>query len=95
VGARHGLELPFVFGTLRAGVARQTLGVSRGARQRSRSKQDAWLAFARSGDPGTARLPEWPRYATIARETLDLDLEAKVLSAPFAAESDFWRTRLG
>jgi para-nitrobenzyl esterase len=95
VGASHGLELPFVFGTLRDGVARQTLGVSRGARQLSRSMQDAWLAFARSGDPGTARLPEWPRYATIARETLDLDLEAKVLSAPFAAESDFWRTRLG
>ena len=95
VGASHGLELPFVFGTLRDGIARQTLGVSSGARELSRRMQDAWIAFARSGDPGTSRLPRWPRYATAARETLDFDADSRVVAAPFAAESAFWRTRLG
>jgi para-nitrobenzyl esterase len=95
LGAGHGLELPLVFGTLRDGLMRNSLGLSRDARRLSRCMQDAWIGFARDGDPQHPQLPEWPRYGTGGRETLDFDTKSTVLAAPFAAESAFWRPRLG
>src|SRR6185503_7898270 len=62
VGSGHGMELPFVFGTLRDGILRRTLGASYAARRLSRRMRDAWIAFARDGEPGHARLPSWPGY---------------------------------
>jgi para-nitrobenzyl esterase len=95
LGAGHGMELPFVFGTLRDGILRRTLGASRSANRLSRRMQDAWIAFAHEGAPGHARLPEWRAYRTAERATLDFDREIALIRAPFASESDFWRPRLG
>ncbi|MEM7411009.1 MAG: carboxylesterase family protein [Myxococcota bacterium] len=95
MGACHGLELPFVFGTLRARTLRGTLGVTRGARSLSSRMQEAWIAFARSGNPGHARLPEWSAYDTGKRRTIEFNAESRIVSAPFSAESGFWMPRLG
>jgi para-nitrobenzyl esterase len=95
IGSGHGMELPFVFGTLRDGILRRTLGASPSARQLSRRMRDAWIAFARDGAPGHERLPDWSSYDTRERTTLEFDREPGVISAPFAAESAFWRPRLG
>ncbi len=95
LGAGHGMELPFVFGTLRDRLLRPTLGAVRSARRVSRRMQDAWLAFARGGDPGHGGIPEWPAYDSGERSTLDFDSETEVVLAPFATESAFWRPRLG
>ncbi len=95
LGAGHGLELPLVFGTLRDGFMRNSLGASRDARRLSRRMQDAWITFARDGDPHHPRLPEWPGYEAGERATLDFDTKSSVLAAPFAAESAFWKPRLG
>jgi para-nitrobenzyl esterase len=56
---------------------------------------DAWIAFARDGAPGHTRLPEWPAYDTAERATLDFNRESQLVAAPFAAESAFWKPRLG
>ena len=61
IGSGHGMELPFVFGTLRDGILRRTLGASPAAQRLSRRMRDAWIAFARDGEPGHARLPELAR----------------------------------
>jgi len=96
VGACHGLELPFVFGSIRSlPWLRRSLGLSPGARQLSRAMQDAWIHFARDGTPQCVALPEWPAYLAEDRLVLDLKPGPRVLRAPFAAESEFWRPRLG
>lgn len=39
---------------------------------------DAWLAFARTGNPGTPSLPEWPAYMPDRRATMFFDNECTV-----------------
>jgi para-nitrobenzyl esterase len=95
IGSGHGMELPFVFGTLRDGILRRTLGASYAAQRLSRRMRDAWIAFARDGAPGHAQLPDWPAYDAKERATLEFDREPEVIHAPFASESAFWRARLG
>ena len=95
IGSGHGMELPFMFGTLKDGMFRRTLGISDSARRLSRRMRDAWTSFARAGAPGHSRLPEWPAYDTSERATLEWTREPALIRAPFAAESAFWRTRLG
>ena len=95
LGSGHGMELPFVFGTLRDGILRRTLGASPSAQRLSRRMRDAWIAFARSGSPAHAKLPEWRGYDTRHRVTLEFDREPALIHAPFAEESAFWRPRLG
>ena len=46
--------------------------------------QDAWLAFARSGDPG------WPAYDTVKRATRRLGRNGDLDWDPQGAERAFW-----
>ena len=46
--------------------------------------QDAWLAFARNGDPG------WPVYDTEKRVTRRLGRSSDLESDPQGAERAFW-----
>jgi len=55
IGACHGLELPFVFGTLRSPALRTWLGATRRARRVSDDMQRAWVEFARTGRRTTLR----------------------------------------
>ena len=50
--------------------------------------QDAWLGFARTGDPG----PDWPRYDLERRAVRTFDAEVGVLEDPGAAQREFWAT---
>jgi para-nitrobenzyl esterase len=50
---------------------------------------DAWVVFARSGDPSTASLP-WPRFEAKERRTLILERECRVESCPREAERRCW-----
>jgi para-nitrobenzyl esterase len=56
IGSCHGLELPFVFGTLASKGADAFAGSGPAAERLATTVQDAWLSFARTGDPG------WPAY---------------------------------
>ncbi|MET1053065.1 MAG: carboxylesterase/lipase family protein [Mycetocola sp.] len=60
LGATHGTEIPFVFGNLGGPIGRLVLllGGRRAAHELSRSMQEHWIAFIRSGNPG------WERYGT-------------------------------
>jgi para-nitrobenzyl esterase len=44
----------------------------------------AWLAFARSGDPGTPDLPAWPAYDATRRATMIFDLACHTENDPMA-----------
>jgi para-nitrobenzyl esterase len=92
LGACHGLDVPFVFGTLeRAG---QVAGTGPAQQALSDAMQDAWSAFARSGDPSAAALGEWPEYTPQTRASMILGPGAGIVHAPLNEESEFWRGKL-
>ena len=78
LGACHGLEVGFVFGThepLFCGVGPQ-------ADKLSSQIQDAWTAFARKGNPSTISLGKWLKYGVTCNTMIisdDSHLEKKVL----------------
>jgi len=42
----------------------------------------SWVAFARTGNPGTPQLPNWPAYSTARRDTMLFNLESRVAQDP-------------
>jgi para-nitrobenzyl esterase len=90
LGACHALELPFVFGTLGHPLLRPFAGKGPAAEALALRIQDAWLAFARSGDPSHPGIGDWPAYDTTRRATMVLDRECRVELAPREPERAFW-----
>ena len=90
LGACHALELPFVFGTLDAPTMDRFAGKGPEAEALSERMMDAWIAFARSGEPGHAELPDWPAYDAAKRATLVFDRECELAHAPLDAERAAW-----
>ena len=90
LGACHGLELPFVFGTLRNTSLFATLGALPGSRILSRQMQRAWTTFARDGAPGCDMLPNWPAYRPPERACMVFDGDCSVESSRFDDVRRFW-----
>lgn len=79
-GAAHTAELPFVFGNL--DVARELVDDGDDARNLSRIMMESWIAFAATGSPAVAALPDWPRYEPDCRPTMMFDQASQVRSDP-------------
>jgi para-nitrobenzyl esterase len=93
LGSCHGLEIPFVFGTLGHERAGDLVGRGEAAERLARTMQDAWLAFARGGDPG------WPAYEPGKRATrlfgpIGSSADSGLDFDPMGAERAFWDGRL-
>jgi para-nitrobenzyl esterase len=56
--ACHGLEIGFIFGTYEPGFG----GSGPEAERLAHKMQEAWTAFARTGNPSCESLGQWPRY---------------------------------
>lgn len=60
IGAFHGAEVPFVFGTLdRMGPTQPAFTTA--DYEASKQIQEYWVQFAKTGDPNRGSLPAWPR----------------------------------
>ena len=94
-GAVHALDLPFVFGTLATSKIGAVAGRTPAAETLSGRMQAAWLAFARTGRPRAAGLPEWPTYATPRRATMVLADSPRVVDAPQEPERAVWDAFIG
>lgn len=88
-GACHAIELPFVFGNLRAARFPALIG-KRPPRRLSVIMQDTWLAFARTGDPNNAGIPVWKAYDAGARATMVLDVNPRLQDDPYDADRRVW-----
>jgi len=79
--ACHCGELPFVFNNFYAWQAPMLAGGDQGAMQTLATQmQDAWIAFARSGNPAHPGLPPWPSH--------DTEQLVMLFDAPSRVESD-------
>jgi para-nitrobenzyl esterase len=90
LGACHGLEIPFVFGGLRAALMRAGLVASPGAQRLCDQMQDAWIAFARTGSPEHEGLPDWPAYSRDSRYTMALGPECSLREDIHKRRREFW-----
>jgi len=85
LGSCHALELGFVFGTYNEKRAGLFFGSGPKADALSLAMMDAWIAFARTGDPG------WPRYDAAKRATMIFgDGDPHVVNAPDDARRAVW-----
>ena len=85
LGACHGLEIAFVFGNQGRGELAAFTGAGPEADGIAERMTDAWLAFARTGDPSTDALT-WPRHDVTTRPTMVFDVATAVELAPREAE---------
>ncbi|MCK4285357.1 MAG: carboxylesterase/lipase family protein [Candidatus Lokiarchaeota archaeon] len=89
-GAMHALELPFVFGLL----GDKDIGIFPGRTEEtqklSEQMMDAWIAFARSGNPNHENIPELPAYDKRKRATILFDKEVTVEEDPYGNEREAW-----
>jgi para-nitrobenzyl esterase len=90
LGACHALELPFVFGTLDAPTMDRFAGRGPDAESLCSRIMDAWLAFARTGEPGHPGIPHWQPYDSERRPTMILDREIRLDDAPLDEERAAW-----
>lgn len=87
-GAPHGLDIPLVFGNLEAPVDLQGTRIGSGERAQRMSERmsDAFIAFARTGNPNTRGLPTWERYELPRRQTMLLDDAPRLVDDPRRVE---------
>ena len=85
LGACHALELGFLWGTYEENFS----GSGPAADALARNIQDAWLAFARTGNPSCESLGTWPAYGG-RRETMILGEKCSVEKALYEEERRIW-----
>jgi para-nitrobenzyl esterase len=90
-GSIHGLELPFLWGLGNAPGLSALVGDLAAAKPLSTAIQDAWLAFARTGEPSAEGVGAWPGYDARRRATKIFDRASMIEDAPREAERQFWQ----
>jgi len=75
----HTIEIPFAFDNLKA--SRLTAG-SAEAPALADKVSSAWIAFARTGDPNTPKLPRWPAFNAQDRATMVFNNQSTVENDP-------------
>jgi para-nitrobenzyl esterase len=84
LGSCHALELGFTFGTYKNPGMENFSGTGPAADALSERMMDAWLAFAKTGDPG------WARYTAADRATALFGERCEIARAPFDEERRAW-----
>ncbi len=87
LGACHALEIGFVFGNYDDTFC----GTGPDADALSLRIQDAWVAFARTGDPSCESIGRWEPYGT-RRATMILGKSCRLENAPYEEERSIWDT---
>ena len=91
LGSCHALEIGFVFGTMRVKGAAPFFGSGEVAESLSDDMMDAWVAFAKSGNPSNDTSGAWLRYDTAKRATMIFgDGAPHMTSAPNEARRKAW-----
>jgi para-nitrobenzyl esterase len=76
----HTVEIPFVFNNIK--VAGPLISKMPEAQTLADRVSDAWVAFARTGNPNTSSLPKWPAYSAASRDTMLFNNTSRVEQDP-------------
>ena len=90
----HGLELPFVFGTFKTSVGKKVLLFSNHKKifSLSAQMQQAWINFAKTGNPNNNGNGDWKPYDASARNTLIFDKKSYTCTDPKCDQRKAWGT---
>ena len=94
LGAMHGSELAFMFGSGNEGWL-DIYGPDPLPQALTEQMMDAWLAFAKTGDPNHSNMPTWPAYdastrATMVFNTTETTAMSEIADDPASDERTFW-----
>jgi para-nitrobenzyl esterase len=78
----HTMEIPFAFDNVK--IASRFTGGGADAMALADKVSDAWIAFARTGNPNTPKLPRWPAFNIKDRSTMVINNTSKVVSDPLS-----------
>ena len=84
--AAHGLCVPLSMDNTHTTPAVDT----REGKQLAEAMSEAWLAFAKCGDPNSLATPRWPPYELEHRSTMVFDVESHVVDDPYGVELRAW-----
>ena len=76
----HTMEIPFAFDNVQ--ISARMTGGGADSMALADKVSDAWIAFARSGDPNTPKWPRWPAYEAKDRATMVINNVSKVVNDP-------------
>jgi len=76
----HTIEIPFVFNNIK--IAGPLISQMPEAYALAEKASAAWVAFARTGNPRTAKLPQWPAYSAQSRDTMLFSNDSHVEKDP-------------
>ena len=86
----HTIEIPFAFDNVK--VSTRLTGGGPEAVALADRVSDAWIAFARTGDPNTKKLPRWPKFNATERPTMVFNTVSKVENDPIREQRlAIWR----
>jgi para-nitrobenzyl esterase len=80
----HCMELPFVFDHVDNTPFMNGTGTDRYPLAAAMS--DAWVAFARTGNPNHSGLPRWPAFDATTRATMVFDTDPRAMNDPYGEE---------
>jgi para-nitrobenzyl esterase len=83
-GAQHGMDIPLVFDN--TAQSRALSGNTPEAQRAADQMSDAFIAFARSGNPNHKGIPKWKPYELDERATMVFDAQSKLVNDPRGEE---------
>ena len=89
-GAAHALDRIFVWNLAESPTIQHMTGDAPERIQLAHQMQQAWIAFARDGNPTIPELPAWPKYDLKQRATMLFNRESIVQNDPNSRERQVW-----
>jgi para-nitrobenzyl esterase len=86
--SQHSLDLPFMFDNV-AAAPNMTGPDTEQTRAMVDSMANSWIAFARTGDPNNASVPQWAPYDLQRRNTMLFDVPSQAVDDPHHDERLF------
>jgi para-nitrobenzyl esterase len=87
----HVLDIPLMFDNVDK--MRRFVGDGPEPQRVADQMSETWIAFARTGDPGNAAIPQWRPYSSAGRTSMVFDVNSKTVEDYKAPIRRFWHTR--